>query len=121
MRNVGGMANTRSVQHRDSPSHPMKNSLVGIRARQDSGISAAIALLTFPRIILCTTLVATFNKIDALLLRPLKVTSVCPECENAEFRNSYKQYIMYSFPQIKNDCLEHNTCNKPMEFIFRYS
>jgi hypothetical protein len=63
----------------------MKNSLVGITARQDYGISAAIAVPTFPHVILCMTPTATLNKIVVLLLRPLKV-SVCPEYENAELK-----------------------------------
>jgi hypothetical protein len=50
---------------------------------------------------------AALNKIAVSLLRPLKMTSVCPECGNTELRMSYKQYILYTLCKIKRDFLEY--------------
>jgi hypothetical protein len=45
---------------------------------------------------------------SVLLLNPIKVTSVRPQCENAELRISYKQYIVYTISKIKRDFLGYN-------------
>jgi hypothetical protein len=44
--------------------------------------------------------VATLNEIAVLLLRPLMVTSVRQECENAELGISYKQYILHTLSKM---------------------
>jgi hypothetical protein len=99
--------------------HPMKDSTASIRANWVMeplisvivcvyAISAAIA---FPRLLHVTVYTicrAALNQIAVLLLHPLKMTSVCPKCENAELRISHKQYILHTLSKIKRDSLRHN-------------
>jgi hypothetical protein len=64
-------------------------------------MSAVIAVPRVLHVIAHTICAAALNKIAVLLLRPLEMTSVCPACENAELRISYKQYILYALSKIK--------------------
>jgi hypothetical protein len=58
-------------------------------------MSVAIAVPRVNRVTLYAAYAAVSNK-TVLLLNPLKMTSVCPDRENAELRILYKQHILYN-------------------------
>jgi hypothetical protein len=63
-----------------------------------------------PPLIVHVIWAAALNNIDVLLLRPLRISSACPEGKNGAFRIPYKQYILLTVSKIKRDFLEDNFC-----------